>query len=74
MALSHVDYVQWDVFDVMKLNGCAEKCGEAIRHLLPVNYHYYFTKLPKSAKRQWLYDYFHIHSSNLETTYSIGSN
>ena len=27
MALSHVDYVQWDVFDVMKLNGCAEKCG-----------------------------------------------
>ena len=74
MALSHVDYVQWDVFDVMKLNGCAEKCGEAIHHLLPVNilsYHYYFTTLPKSAKRQWLLDYFHTHSSNLETTYII---
>jgi hypothetical protein len=58
----------------MKLNGCADNCGETVHHLQAVNvlsYHYYFTKLPKSAKRQWILDYFHTHSSNNETTYII---
>ena len=61
MQLSHLGYVQWDVFDVMTLNGCAQKCGDTMHHLLPVNvlsYHYYFKNLPKSAKRQWLLDFF----------------
>lgn len=65
----------WSFADVLSVDGCSAKCAVNIHQLLEfdvLSYHHYFTQLPKSAKRQWMLDYFRTHSSMSETTYMIG--
>ena len=65
----------WSFADVLSIDGCSAKCGVKVHQLLELDvlsYHHYFTQLNKSAKRQWMLDYFRTHSSMNETTYMIG--
>ena len=71
--------VAWDVFTVTSLNGCEAECSRNVHNLTPLDilsYHHFYTQLPKKAKRQWILDYLHTHSSydddECTTTYLIG--
>ena len=57
----------WDVFDVLRANGCSPQCSNKVHHLSALDilsYHHYFIQLPKSAKLQWIVDYLNTHSSS----------
>ena len=66
----------WSFADVLlSVDGCSAKCGVKVHQLLEfdvLSYHHYFTQLTKSAKQQWMLDYFRTHSSMNETTYMKG--
>lgn len=57
----------WSHGDVLSMSGCGQNCAATIHNIGEfdiLSYHYYFTQLPKTAKKQWILDYLHTHSTS----------
>lgn len=64
----------WDWMNVWRMDGCNKSCVQVVHQLSisdVLKFHDIYTNTPKSMKKQWLLNYFHINTSGSETSYSI---